>query len=105
MMVAVTVVAEEAFRPLLYMGHALRLRMLPHVVVIVLVKSFHESIAGWMVERGKDQLRPYVQSQAQDFAQNATMREATTEASLVVHLGIARDAQGLPSMDQELTGF
>ena len=105
MMATVLVVAEEGLPLLLHMGQVLQIRILPYVGVVVLVEPFYESIAGWMIEWREDQFRSYAQGQAQDSTQDATVRKAATEASFVVYLGIVRDAQGLPSMDQELTSL
>jgi len=90
MRATVLITAEGSLCLLLHTGQAFQMRMLPYVDIVVLVKPFHESVAGWMIEWRKDQLRPHVRRQAQGFAQDATVREASTEAALVVHLSFLR---------------
>ena len=88
-MLAVAIQLEKVIRLLLDCLAALQIGIFPYVFVVVLVKAFDIAIALRVTYRGKDQLRTDLQCQTHHFAQHVPMGKPTTEATLVIHLGIA----------------
>jgi hypothetical protein len=101
MMLAVAVVGEENVGVSLNIAAVQQTGVLPNVEIIVLVKALDVAIALGMTNGTEDQLCPCRQSQAKHLAQDARMGEPTTEAGLVIHLGVSRNADLLPDVYQE----
>jgi len=69
------------------------------------MEPFHRTITFWVPDRGKNQLSPHQQGQPHTLAQDIGVGKAATEAGFVIELGVSRNTDCLPEVDQKITGI
>jgi hypothetical protein len=72
--------------------------------VVVLVKAFYTPIALRVPDRTENEFCPHVKSKTNNLTQDSWMGESTAKASFVVRLGVSRNTDFLPDVDQESLG-
>lgn len=105
MMGAVPVLIKEEIGLSLNSLDISQISILPDVSLVILMEPFYGAVTFRMVHWRKKELCAYQQRQSNALTQDIRMSKAATETALVIELGVAGNAQGLPDVDQKITGI
>ena len=76
--------------------------LVPHVLIIVLMKTLDESISFRMANTRENQFSSYELCQSQRFPEYTGAGKTATEAAFIIHMGELWNTQLLPDLDQEV---
>ena len=102
MMLALPVAQKEFGGFLAHLLEITEIGVFPNVAIVLLMEPFDRTIALWVINRREQEFRADHQGEPDHQAHNMGMGRTATKAAFIIHLGVVRNANLLPYLDQKV---